>query len=147
MDSSAQQSQAIRLFQYLQELARLKSKPIRSLDSYENVLWLVEAPRSREVQCVLWRTDEGRETPDDWIEAKKPPLHPVPPLPEELELWVGTYSLRNPEREPRLKEKVELRHEESGEVSVSTLADSPEILLQFDAYLARWRDWAKKEIA
>lgn len=78
---------AIGLFTYLRELTQLRSKVIRSLDQYEDVLWLSDIPREQECFTRGWGASRY-EDDEIWIEIRKPKLPAIPSVPSELRPWV-----------------------------------------------------------
>jgi hypothetical protein len=63
---------AIRLFTYLYEFVRLRSRLIASLEEYEQILWLDDIPREPECYCVAWSDSQAART-DIWVQIDKPP--------------------------------------------------------------------------
>ena len=76
------------LVEYLIRLAGLRTKTIRDVQDYQDVLWLNDIPRGpKECFTRAWGPDE-RFDADIWIEIenrKEPPLPKVPPVCED---WV-----------------------------------------------------------
>ena len=68
---------SIRLFTFLHDLTSLRTRRIRNLSAYDEVLWLEAIPRERECFCLAWGVPEGEEVGETWVEIKKPRLkHP-----------------------------------------------------------------------
>ena len=53
-DGTDLHQRAIDLFTFLREVVALRSKIVRGLDSYEQVIWLANIPREPECHCVAW---------------------------------------------------------------------------------------------
>src|SRR5262245_5807567 len=83
---------AIGLFTYLRELTQLRSKVIRSLEQYEDVLWLSDIPREQECFARAWGASRY-EDDEIWIEIQKPKLPAVPTVPNELRPWINDADL------------------------------------------------------
>lgn len=81
---------AIRLFTFLKELSELRTKTIRTVDAYENVLWLTNIPREHGCYCAMWGIDSDQEQTDTWIKVCKPRISPPPKPPKELEPWLDS---------------------------------------------------------
>ena len=78
---------AIRLFTYLRELTKLRSKVIRTLDNYDSVLWFSDIPREQGCFTQAWGAEQdGSE--EIWLEIKKPKIPSIPSLPDELLPWI-----------------------------------------------------------
>ena len=79
---------AVRLFTYLKELTELRSSTIRTLESYDKVIWLADLPRYRGCYSASWfgaRSEEqGDERTQKWIEVPKPPPFRLAPTPPQL---------------------------------------------------------------
>ena len=79
---------ALRLIDYLTELARLRSKIIREIRQYQSVLWIDEIPRELNY-CFTqaWGAKANEEFDEDiWIEVKKydePILDEIPVICEK----------------------------------------------------------------
>ena len=65
----------INLFEFIREFARLKQKPVYSVDSYIDVFWLDQVPKQPECFCYFWQemsqNDFGRAD-DVWLTIKRP---------------------------------------------------------------------------
>jgi len=63
-------NKAIRLIDYLTELALLRSKIVRDISAYQNILWLHEIPQELEYcYTQAWGTNEEFDE-NIWIEVK-----------------------------------------------------------------------------
>lgn len=54
---------AIRLLEFLEQLASIRAKKIRNIHSYEKVLWLKDIPHEPECFTQAWG-DNDRDDPD-----------------------------------------------------------------------------------
>ena len=102
---------AIRLIDYLTELARLRTKIIRDINEYQNVLWLHEIPRNQKY-CFTqaWGPNEEYDQ-DIWIEIKKYKEPTLGDIPEICEEWVDESSLYNIEEMPELLKSIPIQEE------------------------------------
>src|SRR5690606_36790914 len=77
-----------RLIQYINELSKLRQKPVLSFRNYEEVLWLhndiPNEPESR---------DAFRNSLDEWLIVKRPIKPSEPKLPVELKDWINLNKL------------------------------------------------------
>lgn len=80
---------AVRLFTYLKELTELRSRTIRTLDSYERVIWLADLPRYPRCYSASWFDEPIDDREDVWVEVGKPALlQDVPNPPALLIPWL-----------------------------------------------------------
>jgi len=152
---------AQRLFTFLKEVVALRTKIVRSLDTYEKVLWLVDIPHEPECQFIGWAPPTSGEQDHTWVEVRKPKLSAPPKLPPDLEDWVNPHSLRDSSKEPAIYERI-LSATESDDLWDKTseaedatdedgskfieLQDYPEIASLWNTYLAeRWKPWAEND--
>jgi hypothetical protein len=135
---------SIRLFTYLKELVRLRSKIIRDISAYDETLWLYQVPYEKGWYSGHWEREEER-TDDTWVEIKKPkiPLCPTPPL--ICEGWYTKGDLYNTEDIPSIQK---IRHvtvkTETREIETETqeIEEHPEIEQAWDEYLDKeWLPW------
>jgi hypothetical protein len=61
MDVETGQLEAVQLFKFIREFARLRQRPVESLDSYIKAFWLNQIPHEPECSFVAWSDSE----PDD----------------------------------------------------------------------------------
>lgn len=148
-----------RLLTYLTQLERIKTKVVRNVDDYQNVLWLSDIPRDSEY-CFTqaWGRNEEYEN-DTWIEIRKykePFLEGIPAICKQ---WVNRESLRNTEDIPELLESIVIQEEvenpetdpddpESEEfISINKtiyLKDYPEVSEEWEQFVeAKWMPWAE----
>ncbi len=79
LSNNARQDRAIRLFTYLKELTELRSKPIRSIDQFEQVLWISDVPSHTFVKSVFDDPEDARSEVEFWLEIRKPRPLASPP--------------------------------------------------------------------
>jgi len=150
------QEKAVRLFTFLKELMELSSKTVRSLEQYENVLWISGIPKEQGCYCAFWETDYGDgEPPDVWLEVHKPNRIPPPPLPKKLQLWINESDLNNSSLDfPELRTKITItesqnetgRNKFGSYVRVEHIEDHPEIEKIWEKYCEeKWIPWAIKD--
>ncbi|MGR3302055.1 MAG: AAA domain-containing protein [Candidatus Scalindua sp.] len=135
---------SIRLFTYLRELVRLRSKIIRDISAYDETLWLHQIPHENGWYSGHWEGEEER-TDDTWVEIKKPqiPVCPTPPL--ICEGWYSKGDLFNTEDMPSIQK---IRHvtvkAETGEIETETqeIEEHSEIEQAWNGYLEKeWLPW------
>jgi very-short-patch-repair endonuclease len=145
---------AVRLFQYLKELSVLRTRTIRSIDSYESVLWFSDVPHEPECFAASWFQEVGDYEGDEWLVIHKPlPLQDCPDIPEELLPWVDQQQLKDSSENPELRPEIELagvedtsRDDAIGDPQTLSLSDHPEIVAQWEDYLhLAWKPWAAED--
>lgn len=148
-----------RLLTYLTELERIKSKVVRSVDDYQNVLWLSDIPVDSEY-CFTqaWGKNEEYDN-DTWIEIRKykePFLEGIPTICRQ---WVNWKTLKNTEDIPELLESIVVQEEvenpdadpedlESEEfITINKtiyLKDYPEVSEEWEQFVeSKWMPWAE----
>ena len=143
---------SVRLFTFLRQLAEMRAKAIRTVDKYDQVIWLSNIPRdNRHCDCVAWTLESGT-LKDCWLWVKKPIIQSAPPLSTELSRWVLPSELRL-----FSKESPDISNEIVGESEIAInaeikeerkrifLKDYPAIQSKWEAYLEKdWKPWAEK---
>ena len=92
---------AIRLVKYLTGIARLRTKLIRDLSDYQNVVWLSSVPHERGCFTRAWGQDDEHE-PDEWLEVQNRREPGLPGVPPQCEGWVNQSTLRAKSELPEL---------------------------------------------
>lgn len=147
---------AIRLVDYLQELTTLRSKLIRDIDDYEEVLWVSKIPHERECFTRAWKYDEEHES-DKWIEVKNRQEPELPTVPTQCEDWANQTALRNKGNLPELLSKftrqIQNPNWRKGSYQPETiphtehlkhLKDYPAIQKAWDQYIEnKWLPWTE----
>jgi very-short-patch-repair endonuclease len=101
---------AVKLFNFLSELAQLSAKTTRTWQEFEKVMWLHEIPQAQEVRRMAWRDGEQQDKSEIWLEIKKPPeLKQPPKVPLSLTQWTKNIDVRNSDlEEPSIIKSVDL---------------------------------------
>ena len=151
---NAEIQKVIRLVDYLTRLASLRTKIIRNIDEYQNVLWVKDVPQQKGCFTQAWGRYEDYDS-DMWVEVqtrREPELPSVPPLCKD---WVEKSSLKNkselPELLPEITRKIENPDwtEESGQPEfishTERLKDHPEVERAWDRYIEeKWLSWTEE---
>ncbi|OEU68865.1 MAG: hypothetical protein BA863_02470 [Desulfovibrio sp. S3730MH75] len=156
-------SDAVNLFKFLKEYARLSHTPVRSLDSktYREVFWLGNIPREPECSCVLWHGEVDREgnslgvPSDGWLEIRRPERSDPPAPPEEVAPWVNVQFWSDSKQEiPELYPTIlntdwesEAKNDDDEEFpQFLELSEYPEIQVAWDKYVEdKWWAWAEND--
>lgn len=140
---------AIRLYQYLQHLVRLRTSVVLETGQYIDIIWLHEIPHHELCHCAMWDINKEESDPT-WIEIKRPILPKIPPVPKECSKWVDLNTLENYQTEPTLrnriiKETVLNNKNQDGSVEYLELSDYPDVQVVWKDYLEKqWKVWAEK---
>lgn len=138
-------ARTIRMFEFLRELQRLKTRVTRDLASYASVLWLAELPDAPEITTRLRDAEADVWLGIDRVERKTPPA-----LPLALRPWVSPAELRNssadrPALSPRSVRAVQVVDEDGRLVSITEelmLEDHSDVAGDFEEWLPDWQAWA-----
>ena len=155
-----------RLLEYFSKITEIRSRPVRNIDNYEQVLWLKDIPQNApKGHCFTraweWETDdgadntnEGIDNDDNWIQIKKWREPPMPKIPTELVDWADKETLGSDTTIPKLLQSinVEENNPEWGENNPEWLRDEiPERIIR-TKYLrdhpeirGAWDDWISNE--
>ncbi|MBU4101105.1 MAG: hypothetical protein KKH20_06975 [Proteobacteria bacterium] len=151
-------NKAIRLIDYLIELALLRSKIVRDISAYQSILWLHEIPQELEY-CYTQAWGMNEEFDENiWIEVKKYDEPILDEIPEICEKWVDRSTLRNTKDIPELLSSINIQVEERNpeakqdtpqeEQSILVnknllLNDHPEVSAAWEEFIdSKWFSWA-----
>ena len=152
LKDSPEQSKVIRLVDYLARLASLRTKTIRDVSEYQNVLWTKDIPRQKGCFTHAWGRDEDFDS-EVWIEVQTQREPELPAVPASCKDWTDTSALRNkidlPELLPEITRQVrnlswhEGSDQEEFVTHIEHLKDHPEIQREWERYVEeRWLPWA-----
>jgi DNA replication protein DnaC len=144
----------IRLVNYLTGVARLRTKLIRDLAEYENVVWLSRVPRERGCFTRAWAQDEEHE-PDEWVEVQNSREPELPAAPPQCKNWINRSTLRRKSDLPELLAEIirEVPNPDWREGSdqsktvprTERLLDYPDIQQEWDRYVeSKWIPWTEE---
>jgi len=148
------QDRAIRLFTFLRELAKLKTKVTKDLDQYDNVVWFSAVPNYKGCFSVLApETDRLQDT--IWLEIKKTPEPKVPSPPASCLKWLASNDEDDITVEPQLRDEIPIESTEgypydqdSQELNqlseTEKLSDYPEITNEWETWKRDgWLPWVE----
>lgn len=147
-------SKVVRLVEYLTRVASLRTKLIRDVDEYQNVLWIKDVPRKKGCFTQAWGRDEDFD-PDVWVEVQTRREPELPSVPAQCENWVEKEFLRNKSDIPDLKPEITKQisnpawEEESDQpeyiLRTERLGDHPEVQRAWDRYVEEhWLPWVEE---
>ena len=145
---------AIRLVKYVTGIARLRTKLIRDLSDYQNVVWLSSVPHERGCFTRAWGQD-GEHEPDEWLEVQNRREPGLPSVPSQCEGWVNQSALwaksQLPELLPEITREVQNPDWREGSDQPETvlhtdrLVEHPEIQREWDRYVEeKWLPWTEE---
>jgi len=147
---------AIRLFTFLRELSKLKTKVTRDLDNYESVVWFNDVPEYKGCFSIL--AQELDHTQSSWLEIRNTNEPSMPHMPASCEKWLDEDSNDDPSGEPFLRDEIPIEKStaqntiqdeesinKSSSQEIERITDYPEILQQWQYYIENeWRPWSQK---
>ena len=144
---------AIRFIDYLDKLAGLRTKVVRSIDDYQSVLWFNDIPQLKGCFTHAWGANSDIDI-DIWLEVTKQREPKLSDVPEECEDWISRSELYKYDNTPELKESIittETLYDEEDEsefVEVEEtvyLKDRQEVQEAWNQYIDNtWKPWAEK---
>jgi very-short-patch-repair endonuclease len=139
---------AIALYSFLKDFVQLRMEVVRSIDSYDQVLWLDEVPREPECYCAAWHRGRESDEPDTWLEIKKPRLIAPPEPSAALLPWLVSNQWEDSETEmPELRDRIVVIAEGAAEPpSHLRLEDHPQVRLLWETYVQeQWWPWRDQD--
>jgi hypothetical protein len=154
---SAQAQKALRLLDYLTRVGSLRTKLIREITEYENVLWLSDVPDERGCFTQASARDEEYES-EEWLEVQNRPEPEPPAVPAQCKDWVNPSALPDKSGLPSLLSGIERELQNpawrEGSDRPKTvlrserLEEHPEVQGSWQRYLdERWLPWAAEHNA
>ena len=153
--SPEMKDKVLRLVEYLNRLAELRTKQVRDLEKYQEVLWLSDCPHEQECFTQAWGRDEER---DEWLDVQQRLEPALPTVPAQCKDWVNDESLRNKNDLPELRTEITRQipnpdwHEDSDQPETISyterLKDYPEVEQTWDRYVEdTWLPWTEEHNA
>jgi very-short-patch-repair endonuclease len=142
-----------RLFKFLYELSKLRTRSIKDISNHVDVLWMEQVCGLPGCYCIDWLSDEASNK-EELIEIKKPDFSSFPPPPEMILEWLDKSQLNDSSIDfLPLKEYIEKIVEvnsETNEVITNVirqdLLDHPEITVAWEEYIENeWWPWVEKD--
>jgi len=160
MNLSADQRQndanekAVRLVDYLLQLASLRTKTIRDIADYDHTLWISSVPHEKGCFTQAWGRDEEYDS-DVWLEVQNQREPELPSVPAKCEDWIDRASLRNkadlPELLPEITVQVENPAWQEGSDEPERIShterieDHQGVQQSWDRYVEdRWLPWMEE---
>jgi very-short-patch-repair endonuclease/transcription elongation GreA/GreB family factor/DNA polymerase III delta prime subunit len=138
---------AARVFEFLVELQRLRTRVVRSVDTYRSVSWFEDIPDAPGV-VTSKDADDGTWLSVDRVERDAPPIPP-----KELRAWITDKALRDSTQlQPALSERIvrvievlteDGAHERATEELL--LQECPAVLEALTGWVSEWQAWARED--
>ncbi len=143
-------NRAAALYTFLKEFTELRTKAVRSLDQYDEVLWFSDVPREPECDCAAWHRGRDRESGEVWLEIRQPSLLPAPDPPAELQPWLVREQVTDSSLEmPDLRDEIAAPvQDDFGEERFERrlIENHPQIKEAWERYVeAQWWPWAESD--
>lgn len=124
---------AHRLFLYLRDLVRVRSKSVRDLEAYERVLWLKDLPSGR-LGWSIFSDSEQTSDSEAWFEVRRIQLPSPPKPPDILDNWINMKNIDKAD----LEEPGLIKPDESGQEVPNQVQQA------YNSYLVDlWYPWQK----
>ena len=148
---------AVRLFTYLRELAKLKTKVTRDLSAYDGVVWFHDVPEYKGCFSILSSPESDKAQDDIWLEVRKVAEPKRPSIPSPCLRWVEASPESDPLVEPYLKDEIpaDITPNQNSDHDAKPpdtppsgrferLTDYPEVSEEWQRYIQdSWLPWAE----
>ena len=134
---------AVALYTFLKEFAQLRTRNVRDVDNYDQVIWISDIPREDGCGCIAWHRDADGASDEIWLEIRKPRLTRPPEPPESVNAWVRVAQFDDSSLEiPELHSTI--LGESAGDPP-HRLEDHPHVQDAWDTYIEDyWWAWAEE---
>jgi hypothetical protein len=151
--NTERRNKAIRLLEYLRELAKLRAKTVRDIDTYHRVLWVHDIPKEPQFCYTKAWGIEDEVDEDIWIEIRKYQEPQLPAIPAICQKWINQDTLFDKDSVPELYKSIveyvdELEDESGGKDNIIVeLSDNPDVQDAWDKYLdEKWIPWTEVHV-
>ncbi len=152
--SDENKMKAIRLIDYLTRLASLRTKVVRDLIEYTQVLWIHEIPKEKGCFAQAWGAIEEYDQ-DIWIEIQSSPEPELPAFPDSCSDWVKGETIRRtsdlPELHNTITKQVGNPAWQEGAEQPQFISETfhlekfPEVRKAWERYVEqKWMPWAEQ---
>ena len=132
---------AIALYTFLKEFAQLRTRTIRDVSQYEQVVWSSDVPREVGCYCIAWDRDLNANSDEVWLKIRKPRLTTPPEPPDFVAPWVRPDQIADCDLE--LPELYDTLFGETFDDPPRRLEDHAEVKEAWDTYIEdKWWTWA-----
>ena len=154
MNADTGKLEAVQLFKFIRDFARLRQRPVESLDSYIKTFWLDQIPHEPECSFVAWvdsGADEEETVIENWLVVERPERPDPPAVDEELIPWVNVPQWQNsatdiPELLTRILNPSWSEDDPEAEPQFLEPEDRPRLQAAWDDYVeAEWWPWAEED--
>lgn len=148
---------AVRLVDYVLELANLRTRLTRDIENYPKKVWFSSVPHERGCFTQAWGRDEEDKS-DIWLEVQNRPEPELPAIPAECKDWINPEALRNKNDFPELLSQIirqmpnpDRREGSDQPESISgteRLEEHPDVEQAWDRYVEdQWLPWTEEHNA
>lgn len=143
---------ALNVLQFLRAMQEMRTRPVRDVASYPDVLWLSDVRADHPKTACAWNS-ELEEKEGLWLSLARVDRTPPPTLPPVLGPWVPHGDVQDSTlHQPHLHDEAELeidtvdayggRHVE---FQIEQLRNHPEVANAFQAWLPGWQSWTEAD--
>ena len=90
---------AVALYTFLKEFAQLRTRTVRDIYQYEQVIWAIDVPREPGCDSIAWHREALEASDEVWLEIRKPRLTRPPEPPAVVSDWVRSGHLDDSSRD------------------------------------------------
>ena len=139
-----ERERAVALYTFLKEFSQLRTRTVRDVDTYEQVIWVSDIPQQPGCDCIAWHRDVDDVSDKPWIEIRRPRLRRPPEPPELTQNWVRREQLNDSSLDiPELH--TTLLGESSDDLPLR-LEDHPEVQEVWERYIEDyWWAWSEED--
>ena len=140
----SERERAVALYTFLKEFAQLRTRTVRDVDAYDQVIWVSDIPQQPGCDCIAWHRDVDDVSDKLWLEIRRPRLKRPPEPPELAQDWVRREQLNDSSLDmPELH--ATLLGESSDDIPLR-LEDHPEVQDAWDRYIEDyWWAWSEED--
>lgn len=139
---------AARIFEFLVELQRLRTRVVRSAETYRSVTWFADIPHEQGVASATDGVEDSAWLSVDRVERDAPPTPP-----KELRAWITDKALRDSaQAQPALSERtvrvIEVVTEDGTRERATEellLHEHPAVIEALTAWAPEWQAWAQED--
>ena len=140
----SERERAVALYTFLKEFAQLRTRTVRDVDAYEQVIWVSDIPQQPGCDCIAWHRDVDDVSDKPWLEIRRPRLKRPPEPPELAQNWVRREQLNDSSLD--MPELYTTLLGESSEDLPLRLEDHPEVQTVWDRYIEDyWWAWSEED--
>ena len=68
----SERERAVALYTFLREFAQLRTRTVRDVDTYEQVIWVSDILQQPGCDCIAWHRHVDDVSDKPWLEIRRP---------------------------------------------------------------------------